>query len=112
MFGGDCRKHFAVDIAGNELTETFISEKPRAEDPSITVEPGVARTGFVDCNWLQIQENGNDPAHTAFMHVLMTGTQRGFSDEMGVLPVMQFEKTKSVRTTSRHAVSVITCGCE
>jgi phenylpropionate dioxygenase-like ring-hydroxylating dioxygenase large terminal subunit len=61
------------------------------EDPNITVEPAVERTGVMDCNWLQIQENGNDPAHTAFLHVLVSGTQRGFSDEMGVLPDMQFE---------------------
>ena len=58
--------------------------------PELAIEPGLERTGVMDCNWLQVQENGMDPAHTAFLHVLMSGTQRGFSDEMGVLPDMQF----------------------
>jgi len=60
------------------------------DSPHHRIEPAVERTGIMECNWLQIQENGMDPAHTAFLHVLVTGTQRGFSDEMGVLPDMQF----------------------
>lgn len=60
------------------------------DDPNITIEPAQLRTGVMECNWLQIQENGMDPAHTAFLHVLVSGTQRGFSDEMGVLPHMEF----------------------
>ena len=58
--------------------------------PELEIQPALERTGIMDCNWLQVQENGMDPAHTAFLHVLMSGTQRGFSDEMGVLPDMQF----------------------
>jgi phenylpropionate dioxygenase-like ring-hydroxylating dioxygenase large terminal subunit len=64
-------------------------------DPNIEVQPALERTGVMDCNWLQIQENGIDPAHTAFLHVLVSGTQRGFSDEMGVLPDMQFSENES-----------------
>ncbi|MEI6300518.1 MAG: Rieske 2Fe-2S domain-containing protein [Betaproteobacteria bacterium] len=60
------------------------------DDPNIVVEPALERTGVMECNWLQIQENGMDPAHTAFLHVLVSGTQRGFSSEMGVLPQMEF----------------------
>ena len=60
------------------------------DHPHLRIEPAPERTGVMDCNWLQIQENGMDPAHTAFLHVLVSGTQRGFSDEMGILPQMQF----------------------
>ena len=63
--------------------------------PHIKIEPAPERTGVMDCNWLQIQENGIDPAHTAFLHVLVSGTQRGFSDEMGILPQMQFERNEA-----------------
>jgi hypothetical protein len=31
-----------------------------------------------------------DPIHTAYLHVMMTGKQRGFSDEVGIVPVIQF----------------------
>jgi len=61
----------------------------------MTVEPGLERTGVMECNWLQIQENGMDPAHTAFLHVLASGKQRGFSEEMGVLPEMQFARNET-----------------
>lgn len=60
------------------------------DDPNLGIEPALERTGIMECNWLQVQENGMDPAHTAFLHVLVSGTQRGFSDEMGVLPQMEF----------------------
>jgi hypothetical protein len=33
--------------------------------------------------------------HTAYLHVLLTGTQRGFSDEMGVVPVLQWAQSES-----------------
>lgn len=65
------------------------------DHPYIKVEPGPDRTGIVDCNWLQIHENGMDPVHTAYLHVLTTGTQRGFSDEMGVVPVMQWVQNET-----------------
>jgi phenylpropionate dioxygenase-like ring-hydroxylating dioxygenase large terminal subunit len=59
-------------------------------DPNISVETGHLRTGILDCNWLQINENGMDPIHTAWLHSITTGTQRGFSDEMAIIPVMQW----------------------
>ncbi|MEO8754826.1 MAG: Rieske 2Fe-2S domain-containing protein [Casimicrobiaceae bacterium] len=65
------------------------------DDANVSVEPGTERTGIMECNWLQIQENGMDPAHTAFLHVLVSGTQRGFSEEMGVLPHMQFFRNET-----------------
>jgi nitrite reductase/ring-hydroxylating ferredoxin subunit len=58
------------------------------ENPNVSVEPGVERACDNDCNWLQIHENAMDPVHTAYLHVILTGTQRGFSDEMGVVPVI------------------------
>jgi nitrite reductase/ring-hydroxylating ferredoxin subunit len=60
------------------------------ENPNVTVEPGIERACDNDCNWLQIHENSMDPVHTAYLHVILTGTQRGFSDEMGVVPVIQW----------------------
>jgi len=65
------------------------------DDPNVTIEPAIERTGVMECNWLQIQENGMDPAHTAFLHVLVSGTQRGFSNEMGVLPHMEFFRNET-----------------
>lgn len=65
------------------------------DDPNVVVEPALERTGIMECNWLQVQENGMDPAHTAFLHVLVSGTQRGFSDEMGVLPRMEFMENEA-----------------
>jgi nitrite reductase/ring-hydroxylating ferredoxin subunit len=61
--------------------------------PGITVEPALDRTHDVHCNWLQIVENGMDPAHTAFLHVIVSGKQPNFSEEMGILPVLQFHST-------------------
>jgi phenylpropionate dioxygenase-like ring-hydroxylating dioxygenase large terminal subunit len=60
------------------------------ENEHITIEPGIERQCNNDCNWLQIHENAMDPVHTAYLHTLLTGTQRGFSDEMGVLPILQW----------------------
>jgi phenylpropionate dioxygenase-like ring-hydroxylating dioxygenase large terminal subunit len=63
--------------------------------PHIDVEPGPDRTAILDCNWTQISENGQDPVHTAFLHSITTGTQRGFSDEMGIIPIMQWVQNES-----------------
>jgi nitrite reductase/ring-hydroxylating ferredoxin subunit len=63
--------------------------------PHITVEPGRERSCEVPCNWLQITENGQDPIHTAWLHAITTGTQRGFSDEMAIVPVMQWVQTEN-----------------
>jgi phenylpropionate dioxygenase-like ring-hydroxylating dioxygenase large terminal subunit len=46
---------------------------------------------FYPCNWLQIMENAMDPAHTAFLHTIVSGAQ--FTDEFGVLPELEFVET-------------------
>ncbi len=46
---------------------------------------------FYPCNWLQILENSMDPAHTAFLHTIVSGAV--FTDEFGVLPELEFLET-------------------
>jgi hypothetical protein len=46
---------------------------------------------FYPCNWLQILENAMDPAHTAFLHTIVSGAV--FTDEFGVLPELDFLET-------------------
>ena len=46
---------------------------------------------FYPCNWLQIMENAMDPAHTAFLHTIVSGAV--FTDEFGVLPELEFVET-------------------
>jgi phenylpropionate dioxygenase-like ring-hydroxylating dioxygenase large terminal subunit len=46
---------------------------------------------FYPCNWLQIMENAMDPAHTAFLHTIVSGSQ--FTEEFGVLPELEFVET-------------------
>jgi len=42
-------------------------------------------------NWLQIMENAMDPAHTAFLHTIISGSQ--FTNEFGVMPELEFVET-------------------
>jgi hypothetical protein len=63
--------------------------------PHIAVESGFEKDCINECNWLQIHENAMDPVHTAFLHVLTTGAQRGFSDQMGVVPIMQWVQNEN-----------------
>jgi phenylpropionate dioxygenase-like ring-hydroxylating dioxygenase large terminal subunit len=49
------------------------------------------RKYFYPCNWLQIMENAMDPAHTAFLHTIVSGS--AFTDEFGVLPELDFTET-------------------
>ena len=46
---------------------------------------------FWPCNWLQIMENSMDPAHTAFLHTIISGA--AFTNEFGVLPELAFIET-------------------
>jgi len=46
---------------------------------------------FYPCNWLQIMENAMDPAHTAFLHTIVSGAV--FTNEFGVLPELEFVET-------------------
>ena len=43
------------------------------------------------CNWLQTMENAMDPAHTAFLHTIVSGTQ--FTEEFGLMPELEFIET-------------------
>ena len=43
------------------------------------------------CNWLQILENTMDPAHTAYLHTIVSGAV--FTPEFGVLPELDFVET-------------------
>jgi nitrite reductase/ring-hydroxylating ferredoxin subunit len=65
------------------------------QNPHITVEPGLVRSCVNDCNWLQISENGQDPIHTAWLHVLTTGAQRGFSPAVGIVPILQWVQNEN-----------------
>jgi phenylpropionate dioxygenase-like ring-hydroxylating dioxygenase large terminal subunit len=46
---------------------------------------------FYPCNWLQIMENAMDPAHTVFLHTIVSGAV--FTSEFGVLPELDFVET-------------------
>jgi phenylpropionate dioxygenase-like ring-hydroxylating dioxygenase large terminal subunit len=59
------------------------------------VRPGYRRMPgpkyFYPCNWLQTMENAMDPAHTAFLHTIVSGTQ--FTEEFGLMPELEFIET-------------------
>jgi nitrite reductase/ring-hydroxylating ferredoxin subunit len=57
--------------------------------PGYRLIPG--RKYFYPCNWLQIMENTMDPAHTAFLHTIVSGAV--FTNEFGVLPELEFTET-------------------
>ena len=57
--------------------------------PGYRLIPG--RKYFYPCNWLQIMENAMDPAHTAFLHTIVSGAV--FTNEFGVLPELEFAET-------------------
>ena len=43
------------------------------------------------CNWLQIQENSQDPIHAVFLHARSSGVQ--FSESQGAVPELDFFET-------------------
>src|SRR5271154_6846676 len=57
--------------------------------PSYRLIPG--QKYFYPCNWLQILENAMDPAHTAFLHTIVSGAV--FTNEFGVLPELEYAET-------------------
>jgi nitrite reductase/ring-hydroxylating ferredoxin subunit len=57
--------------------------------PGFRTVPG--QKYFYPCNWLQILENSMDPAHTAFLHTIVSGAV--FTEEFGVLPELDFLET-------------------
>src|SRR6266704_1769075 len=73
---------------------------PPDRQPPFPVYDSLARPGyrvipgqqyFYPCNWLQIMENTMDPAHTAFLHTIVSGAV--FTNEFGVLPELEFVET-------------------
>jgi phenylpropionate dioxygenase-like ring-hydroxylating dioxygenase large terminal subunit len=73
---------------------------PPDRQPSFPVYDSFVRPGYrhipgptyaYPCNWLQTMENAMDPAHTAFLHTIVSGSQ--FTDEFGVLPELEFVET-------------------
>ena len=74
---------------------------PPDRQPSFPVYDSYSRPGyrlmpglkyFYPCNWLQIMENTMDPAHTAFLHTIVSGAV--FTSELGVLPELDFVETQ------------------
>ena len=57
--------------------------------PGYRLVPG--QQYFYPCNWLQIMENAMDPAHTAFLHTIVSGAV--FTSEFGLLPELDFVET-------------------
>src|SRR5262249_22622539 len=73
---------------------------PPDQQPSFPVYDSFVRPGYrlmpgpkyvYPCNWLQIMENAMDPAHTAFLLTIVSGSQ--FTDEFGVMPELEFVET-------------------
>jgi len=73
---------------------------PPEEQPPFPVYDSLVRKGWsvtpgqkwsYPCNWLQIMENTMDPAHTAFLHTIVSGAV--FTDEFGVLPELDYVET-------------------
>jgi len=73
---------------------------PPERQPSFPVYDSLIRPGWrvmpgrkwsYPCNWLQIMENTMDPAHTAFLHTIVSGAV--FTEEFGVLPELDFVET-------------------
>src|SRR6202165_3255548 len=73
---------------------------PPDEQPPFPIYDSLIRPGyrvipgqkyFYPCNWLQIQDNTMDPAHTAFLHTIVSGAM--FTEEFGVLPELDFVET-------------------
>ncbi len=73
---------------------------PSEHQPPFPVYDSFSRPGyrlipgqkyFYPCNWLQIMENAMDPAHTAFLHTIVSGAV--FTNEFGVLPELDFVET-------------------
>ena len=55
--------------------------------------PGVEMVPYTcsfDCNWLQVAENGIDPVHSMFLHVLVNGAQIAGNETWGVLGDVEY----------------------
>src|SRR5258705_1245665 len=90
LFHGAYRTHEAFGLV-------FAYLGPPEEQPPFPVYDSLVRKGWsvtpgqkwsYPCNWLQIMENAMDPAHTAFLHTIVSGAV--FTDEFGVMPELDF----------------------
>ena len=86
------------DARGFGLVFAYLG--PPDEQPPFPVYDSLVRKGWrvmpgqkwsYPCNWLQIMENTMDPAHTAFLHTIVSGAV--FTDEFGVLPELDYVET-------------------
>jgi hypothetical protein len=66
---------------------------PPDRKPAFPTYDSLVRSGFrvvpgqkyyYPCNWLQILKNAMDPAHTAYLHTIVSGAV--FTPEFGFLP--------------------------
>ena len=57
--------------------------------PGYRCLPG--RRHVIHCNWLQIKENIMDPAHSQFLHTIVSGAQ--FTEEFAILPEIEYHET-------------------
>ena len=73
---------------------------PPEKKPAFPVYDTFVRSGWrmipgrkypYPCNWVQMHENHMDPAHTAFLHTIVSGAV--FTEEFGVLPELDFVET-------------------
>lgn len=92
-----CHGSYPIHEA-NGIVFTYMG--PPEQRPPVPVYDSYSRPGyrlipgqkyFYPCNWLQIMENAMDPAHTAFLHTIVSGSQ--FTNEFGVLPELEFVET-------------------
>lgn len=67
----------------------------------VTAYRNQSRGTIAECNWLQIQENVMDPAHTAFLHSTISNLH--FTQAYAAIPELEFEETamgmKYIRTS-------------
>jgi phenylpropionate dioxygenase-like ring-hydroxylating dioxygenase large terminal subunit len=73
---------------------------PPDRKPAFPTYDSLVRLGFrvvpgqkycYPCNWLQVLENTMDPAHTAYLHTIVSGAV--FTPEFGLLPELDFIET-------------------
>ena len=92
-----CHGAYPIHEAGGAV---FAYMGPPDKQPPFPVFDAWARPGYhivagprydYPCNWLQIAENALDPAHTAFLHTIVSGAQ--FTEEFGALPNADYIKT-------------------
>ena len=94
------RLHHGAYPTHEHLGIVFAYMGPPAHQPPFPAYDCFARPGYrsapgpkytYPCNWLQIMENVMDPAHTVFLHTIVSGAV--FTDQFGVLPELEFLET-------------------